>query len=414
MDKIKFYADKGPFILEGIKNGSISKDIAINFLQEELHEILYSYVNGGFSKKGFIFYPLIKDLSEANTKKIWNLKTVAGFLHQNSCDFTNSLELYGKKKPDRNNAQFFVSSLYRDFSKIKKTWVKSRKIKCQKFDFSQYSKSDMEYLQPVAELKKFAAEELKGLLVDFHIHGSIATKDYIKGWSDLDTFIIIKKEAIDNPESLVKLRNLLYNSKIYFYRIDPLQHHGHMATTEYDMDYYCQAFFPTVLFKYSKSIFGNKSLNLRIRQCKAENISRFCFFVDYFKSLHLSGKYSMGSYELKNFLHAVTLFPTMYLQAKNIHVYKKFSFAKARKDFNKNGWEPIDAVTAIRERWKTPNNFPFVDAGANINPLLAYQINSRYWDLFNGIGRLNNIDAKSLVEKMDLLARNAAARINFQ
>jgi len=48
-----------------------------------------------------------------------------------------------------------------------------------------------------------------------------------------------------------------------------------------------------------------------------------------------------------------------------------------------------------------------------MNPLFAYQINSRYWDLFNGIGRLNNIDIKKLLTQMSLLAENAWNKIKI-
>jgi predicted nucleotidyltransferase len=382
-------------------------------LQDELHEITYSYANGGFSEKGFIFYPLVKDLSHKNREKINDLKVIAGFLEERGYDFSSTLGIFKKNRINGKTASLFISSLYMDFSGAKKSGTGARKIKCPELDLDDYPKKDLGYLKPVRELKKFANEKLAEHLADLHIHGSIATGDYVKGWSDLDTLIIIRKSSLENPKMLAELRDLLYASKKYFYKIDPLQHHGHMAVSEHDLDYYCQAFFPLILFKYSKSAFGVKSLNAKVRDSRTENMERFSSFAHYFRNLHLSKAYSMGSYDLKFLFHAVSLFPTLYLQARGIHVYKKFSFGIARKDFDDGLWDPIDAVTHIRKKWKSPANMPMIGAFSKINPLLAYQINSRYLDAFNKIKELNNFDIKKIVEGMHALSESALGRIKF-
>jgi hypothetical protein len=107
------------------------------------------------------------------------------------------------------------------------------------------------------------------------------------------------------------------------------------------------------------------------------------------------------------------LFPTIYLQTKGIHVYKKYSFDLVRKDFNKNIWTPIDIVSSIRKNWKTPNKMLLIDTISNINPLLAYQINSKYWDLSNEIFRLNNINIKKIVEEIYIFSKKAQYSIKF-
>jgi hypothetical protein len=399
-------------ILNSIKRKKdIKGERIINFLQDELHDITYSYANGGFSEKGFILYPFVKDLSDKNREKINDLRVIAGFLDDHGYDFSGTLGLFKKNKINGKTASLFISSLYRDFSSAKKRETKAMNIKCLEFNFNDYPKEDSAYLKPVQELKKFANEKLREYLADLHIHGSIATRDYIKGWSDLDTLIIIRKSALENPKSLAELRDLLYASKKYLYKIDPLQHHGHMVIAESDLDYYCQTFFPLVLFKYSKSVFGEKSMNFKVRNSKTENIDRFRSFAYYFRNLYLNKTYSMGSYDLKFLFHAVSLFPTLYLQAKGIHVYKKFSFAIARKDFDGGLWSPVDEVTNIRKEWKAPGGMPFIETISNINPLLAYQINSKYVDITNSIQRLNNFDIKKIVIGMHALSESALGRI---
>ena len=47
----------------------IDKLYLINYVQDKLNELINSFLNGGFSSKGFISYPLIKDVSEDNKVK---------------------------------------------------------------------------------------------------------------------------------------------------------------------------------------------------------------------------------------------------------------------------------------------------------------------------------------------------------
>ena len=98
------------------------------------------------------------------------------------------------KKINNKNFALILSSLYLDLSQIKNNNTKLiKKPKCKEFDIKNYKKSDFEYLRPLDELKDYAEKKLKGNALGFYLHGSLATKDYIKGWSDVDTTIIISK-----------------------------------------------------------------------------------------------------------------------------------------------------------------------------------------------------------------------------
>ena len=46
----------------------------LTFLQNELNGIINSFLNGGFSNVGYALYPIIKDISGENAKKIWRLR----------------------------------------------------------------------------------------------------------------------------------------------------------------------------------------------------------------------------------------------------------------------------------------------------------------------------------------------------
>jgi len=387
------------------KNKNLGIVDNFNILQYELNQLLKSFLNAGFSKKGFILYPLSKDISKENKMKLKGILNKIRDLEKRGMEFKES----GKIKVNLinlNQRKFVViiSKLYSDLEKNMRVGKTTKKtVSTNKIDVKKYQNS---YLKPVIDLKKFSEKNLKEYVSGIYVHGSLATLDYVEGWSDLDTLVIIKKEAMLDPNKLLRLRNLMYKSKIFFYKIDPLQHHGHLLFTEFDMNYYCQTFFPLVLFKYSKSLIGNKKLNFGVRDSSKENKSRFLYFTDYFINLNKNMTLFMSSYNLKLLLHLVTLFPTMYLQSKNSQVYKKFSFDIARKEFTKKEWSVIDYVSSLRDSWKQPKK-SFTSKYEKINPLLAYQANSKYWDLFSNISKLNNVDLIKIIEGMAIISKSA-------
>jgi len=139
--KSTLYTDRTTFIFDCIKNKKeVKEDIVINFMQNEMHDLLYSYVNGGFSNKGFIFYPLVKDLSKKNINKIENLRIIAIFLKENGHDFNNTLRLFEKNKINGKSTASFISSFYKDFANIKKPKTKNKKIDFNKLDLKKYVK----------------------------------------------------------------------------------------------------------------------------------------------------------------------------------------------------------------------------------------------------------------------------------
>ncbi|MEK6869435.1 MAG: hypothetical protein AABX74_04350 [Nanoarchaeota archaeon] len=396
---------------EDLGEKGIDASYAKRFLQNELNGILNSFVNGGFSNKGYLFYPLIKDVSKENKSRLMRLKKVAMFLKDNGHDFSHSL---GKFRNEINSRNFSVvlSALYEDLYKldIKNTKTKKKAI-CKEFNIADHKK-DGNYLAPLMELKEYANSRLRPYLSGFYLHGSFATKDYIKGWSDVDTLSIISRETIKNPKKLLELRSRLYCARKFFYSIDPLQHHGSMVISEYEMENYCQYYFPVTVFDYSLSLLKNdKAMDFKVADCKKEAIGKLFWFVSYFRQLNCEKRYRFNSHDTKNLLHFVTLFPALYLQAKGTPTYKKFSFDKAKKDFKEEDWKVVDYVSSLRSDWRSFVTLPLIKPLANINPLLCYQVNAKIIDIFGGVGKKNSIDAKRLVENMFSLSEQAWRKI---
>lgn len=386
---------------------------ALRFLQNELNELLHSFVNGGFSYRGYALFPLVKDVSKNNAEKIKKLRKIAVFLNGNGYDFSNSVESFKNDAGKSIDFAMILSSLYRDFSSIKNKNTKPfNKPRCPELNINDYKKSDFEYLAPLFELKGYAKRNLRQYLAGFYLHGSFATKDYVTGWSDVDTLAVVSKETVSNPERILELRNKMYHMRYFLYRIDPLQHHGSIVISEYDLGNYCKVYFPAEIFKFSKSFFREDAIRkIRIRGCSGESLAKLFWFVSYFRRLNIEKNFNMNSYDAKNLLHCITLFPTVYLNAKGIFLYKKFSFEMAKRDFKKKHWEAIDYAGSARRNWKSAGSLPFIRLSSGINPLLAYQLNSRVMDFFKDIKKINNIDIKYLIENMFRLSEEAWSKV---
>ena len=131
----------------------------------------------------------------------------------------------------------------------------------------------------------------------------------------------------------------------------------------------------------------------------------------YFRKLKAEKHGKFGSYSFKNLLHSITLFPALYLQAKGILTYKKFSFGIAKKDFSRESWKVIDDAGNMRNNWKEFGTFPLINSVSRINPLLYYHLNSRIMDLLKNKNRINNFDTKNLIENMHRLSEEAWGKV---
>ena len=394
-----------------VDHNSIEINYALRFLQNELNAMLGSFVNGGFSYKGYVLHPLVSDLSKENIENIKRLRKIILFLDKNGYDFSSSIRKYKDKIKSKDFA-VILSSLYEDYSSIKsKKTTQIKKPECEELDLSAYKKSDLNYLSTLNKLKNFANDKLKQYLLGFYLHGSLATRDYVKGWSDVDTLSIISKKTISNPNALLELRYRFYYMRYFFYKIDPLQHHGSTIMSEYDMENYCQAYFPVTIFKHAKSFFkDDKVSKFNARDFSSEALRSLFWHVSYFRKIN-STKFNPGSYETKTLLHYITLFPAIYLQAKGNPMYKKFTFDVAKEDFEKEDWQIIDDISSMRRDWKSNGILPFINLFSRINPLLYYQINSRFIDLFKDIKEENKIDINNIAKEMFKLSEVAWRQI---
>ncbi len=218
-----------------------------------------------------------------------------------------------------------------------KTWTVEQKIEINKLELREYRGT--KYAPILTELKKYFEKNLKKEVASLIVHGSVATMDWAEGFSDLDTFVLIRGSVCGNPEKLETLRKKISAVRGLLKKADPLEHHGFIFCNEANLNYYHQRFMPVEVFRYAKVLSGKNKINFHIRDSRREDLENFEHYYQIFKDIAATGRITNkpGSpkYQLKWFVAMLLLMPSVYLQAKGIFVYKKFSFDLIKHPFLK-------------------------------------------------------------------------------
>ena len=115
----------------------------------------------------------------------------------------------------------------------------------------------------IQQMMSYLSEHSRRDLIGAYIHGSLGTYEEI-AYSDFDALVILKDVIFESPERLVRTAKKLYHARTIMLDFDPLQHHGWFVLAELDLKFYCNTYFPVELFKYAKSLFDDKGLELEI------------------------------------------------------------------------------------------------------------------------------------------------------
>ncbi len=217
------------------------------------------------------------------------------------------------------------------------------------------------FLKPCRELQQFIrAHFTKRELLGFYVHGSLATLDYVEGYSDFDTLVIVRKEVLEDPRWAKDFKRRLGRSNTFLYLLDPLQHHQHFMLTEYDLDHYFEPIFPVVLFDYAVELtsFGN-SLSFKCLDARQIVTQQLAVRKFYFGEMWPKRR-AMRAYDVKNAIQNIALLPTLYLQCKTgEHYYKRLSFDRARRDFSTELWSVVERATRVRQTCPYESLYPY-------------------------------------------------------
>lgn len=329
-------------------------------LQNIMHTFLESFLNGySLPRYSKVFFPFM-DYYASYFTRLDEILFLVNMLQDrdglNLSRFSNKIRNIAKKR-----ARFLhpwelaecISFFYRESEdeSVSRTVGKQAKIITikKKFREAEYLENDREYLAPLVFLSRYARDHFEKDVLGFYLHGSLSTMDYIKGCSDVDTLIIVAKHVIESPEKLLQLRRKVIKARRYFYSIDPLQHHGFYVIAEQDMLCYPQTYFPLILFDFSTEFFQKPDkLLFYERDSSLECKNALWDICYYFRKRFLLGDIPSDAFEMKLFLQILLLLPTIYLQTDGSFCYKKFSFEKARREFDKTLWNIVDRATEVR------------------------------------------------------------------
>ena len=223
-------------------------------------------------------------------------------------------------------------------------------------------------------MREYVNSNIGSDLEDFLIHGSIATLDYSIGWSDLDTYVIVKDEVILDPKRLTALRKNLIEANKFLKAIDPLQHHGFIFSTTYDLNNYFSNCLPIEVLKNSKSLFKKNRLCLEQYRDISETRTFFKNKLKFFKECYESGEMNHhlldgvklldnyeernAMYQMKYFLSVLMSMPAFFLDALGNPTYKNSSFEKVREILNQD-LGIIEQASSVRNKWQENESHPF-------------------------------------------------------
>lgn len=195
--------------------------------------------------------------------------------------------------------------------------------------------------------------DIADLLCGACVHGSLGSDEAV-AYSDFDGLVILRHRAFESAQSLAQVTARLRELQRCMLQLDPLQHHGWFVLTEADLDAYCDAYFPAALFSHARSLLPGVGgpLMLRPRDSRAERREAFTALARATVDRLTQDRPPDDMYALKSRLSEIMLLPALYVQARDDRgVFKKESFDLARRDFARDLWAPMVAISAIRADW---------------------------------------------------------------
>lgn len=207
------------------------------------------------------------------------------------------------------------------------------------------------FLRPLLDLrdyvrKNFSADEISG----FYVHGSLATMDYVPGYSDMDALVIVKEQVLEDPAWAQDLRSRLLRCNAYQYLLDPLQHHPLFILTELDLSHHFQPLFPTILFDRAAELTCfDKTHAFHCHDPSRLFEEMFETFSSYLTQPEKYGMMGRNPYQVKQYVQCILLMPTIYLQLlTGACVHKGDSFERCRDLIPPAAWKVVERAGMVR------------------------------------------------------------------
>ena len=192
--------------------------------------------------------------------------------------------------------------------------------------------------------------QVKGIQV--FLHGSWADNS-TTAFSDIDDFIIVDDINLKHEE-IEKVESVLKQIENKFYKIDPLQHHGHWKVYKSELQDYNNGIIPLFILEDAICIQGSNLIEASINHYKtyytiSNSISNFCkcideLFTDYFNN-------QINVHNLKRLVGSVVLLAPLLQQLRNNNIDKRTAILNANKLFSNDALNLIHWASNLRSNW---------------------------------------------------------------
>ena len=253
---------------------------------------------------------------------------------------------------------------------------RTSEFEVHKFRKADYQSNDKDYLTPVVGLGDWVNHTIPEHVKDFMIHGSLATQDYSRGWSDFDTFLIISRDTCTNGVAITDLRSKLLSAYKFLTSIDPLQHHGFLLCSEVDLFRYHESILPLPVLEKAKSYLGNMTHHFNpivdIDHNKKHIAMKAKFFKKAgqlgimqhhaYKGIYLKSHYrnaENGLFQLKYLLGNVAFAPCYYAGAMGQPLYKRDAIDFVKPLLSDASLSFLNSATTVRQEWSKREKFPY-------------------------------------------------------
>jgi predicted nucleotidyltransferase len=242
-------------------------------------------------------------------------------------------------------------------------YIKSIVTKIEKSNYTKIIKErtiDIKTpVNPSNVVRKIEKIYNSSMFFDLIIVGSYANNEFTE-ISDVDDFIIIKKEALKNKENFEKTHVILSKLNNLFARTDPLQHHGHFIFTEYDLMNYNESIMPLLTLNEGVSIGRPLTLIVRINEelshLKLEEIME-ANIANGIKETNMLFDNKCNLYHLKDLISTISLLPALSLQKKGMIISKKEAIINISISLDTKITRILKWATKMRKQWKKVPNY---------------------------------------------------------
>ena len=271
---------------------------------------------------------------------------------KNSLDkFTQnfSVDKLDIKQPEEILIQFYRilrgSSVYEGSPQI---------VQVNKFNFADFKKNGGEY-----KTINFLAENLEkypGVIKSSILHGSFATKDFVRDFSDLEVIIVLNDEIFSDSGALKRAKEILARFALLCYKIDILAHHEFMFLTEFDLVNYSSIFVPLEVYDHSVVLSGQAKLEIFIKETPEIIRQKLNKTLRIFYDSSLAFKKNgFDPFYFKNALANLMIVPSLVFRVLKRGVYKKDSFSNFKSDFPQISDEALNFASIERVKWRQIN-----------------------------------------------------------